>query len=153
MSFLRRFHKKWMIYAKFFCSSYFLIFILFFKSDAGLSFGGATSLLLSLVVGFCGLIWPFLLCHQRTFTIDRIRSLDLSVQCKLVGFSYCQILNAYQYGRNMLSCNLEIFAKIWNRVYYRYIDLIQYFSHRCFWLQICNSSCSYYVIFRRFTQR
>lgn len=96
----------------------------FFESGAGLSFEGAAKTIFSLVVICCGLTWPFFLCHYGTFATERIRSIDQTVYNanwpdyppdvrKYIILIIAQSRSNVNFnGFKILSCNLEIFAKV-----------------------------------------
>lgn len=105
---------------------------------------------------FSSLIWPYLFSHYATFATERISHLGDAVYNTdwfdfPIDLQKCFVLimaksqeDVHFTGLNLVGCTLEIFGKVFD--FYFHVNIITFFPLK----QLMSTSCSYYMIFRRF---
>lgn len=139
------------------------LFLLEFQSD----FEPATFIMDFLGI-LCSLMWPSIFCYFADWTTERISKMGDTVYgfnwfdqpVKMQKFMILMIARSqeriYFSGLGLVTCSLEAFGKVCisfnlNKTRFDIGTLYSYHFFN-FYLQLLNSACSFYVVFRRETQ-
>lgn len=125
-----------------------------------------------LMIGFhfvamvTSLIWPFLFSNSATFATDRISFIgDRAYNTNWIDYppklqKYFILIiarsqeNVHFTGLNMFRCTLEVFGKVTftlTFVIFLNVIFVVHILNRYF--QLLKTSCTYYMVFRSFSQR